>query len=48
MAPDRLPDPLGVALEVAAILERLDWERLAAWAPRLGVGDLLEQVRREA
>lgn len=26
---------------------RLDWGRLAAWAPRLGVTDLLERLRRE-
>jgi len=26
---------------------RLDWDRLSAWAPRLGVADLLERVRSE-
>ena len=26
---------------------RLDWDRMAAWAPRLGITDLLERLRRE-
>lgn len=37
-------DVLGV---IRAQGSRLDWDRLAAWAPRLGVADLLERARRE-
>jgi hypothetical protein len=37
-------DVIGV---IRAQAPRLDWDHLAAWAPRLGIADLLERARRE-
>jgi hypothetical protein len=38
-------DVLGV---LRAQRTGLDWDRLATWAARLGVADLLERARRES
>jgi hypothetical protein len=47
MAPDTLPEPVRVALAIAATLERLDQDYMRVWAERLGVSDILDRAIRE-